>query len=92
MRVRGAGVQVRWCLTDQDDFGAGVGDELEEEEEEDDDDPPDDDPLDEVDAAAPDFSAGFAAGDESDLLSDLVALFSADSDDLPLDSARESLR
>ena len=78
----------------QDDFGAGVGDELEEEDDDDpdDDDPLEDDPLDDVDAAEPDFSAGFAAGAESDLASDLAALFSADSDDLPLDSARESLR
>lgn len=75
-------------MTDQDDFGAGVGDELEEDELEEDDE--EDDPL--GDAAAPDFSVGFAAGVESDLLSDLAALFSAEREDLPPDSARESLR
>jgi hypothetical protein len=74
----------------QDVFGAGVGDELDEldELELDDPDPPEDD-----DAALLDFSAGLAAGVESDLLSDFAALFSADSElDLLPDSARESLR
>ena len=86
-------LRVREAGTAQDDFGAGVGDELEDE-----DDPLDDDPLEEepeedgLDAAAADFSAGLAAGAESVLLSDLAALLSADRDDLPLDSARESLR
>ena len=69
----------------QDDLGAGVGDELEP-------DPPDDE-LDDDGAAGADFSAGLAAGVESDFDSDLPAPFSADSElDLPFDSERESLR
>jgi hypothetical protein len=71
----------------QDAFGAGVGVELELDEEP--------EPLEvepPVDGAGELlFSAGLAEDDEESDESFLAA-FSAESDDLPLDSARESLR
>jgi hypothetical protein len=69
----------------QDDFAAGVG--VEEPLDEPADEPPDDA------AELLDFSAGLAAGVESDFDSALAAVFSAEREfDFPLDSARESLR